>query len=128
LATENKKGALLVTNKTELGPLAPLSAPEILKRLRGTKITPDPELKQHHVDFSEEFKADGTWVTHRSERGPVVRTGKWAVRNDEICVQVAAGKPQCRKIWVHVPSGKIALTDVGSSIGTILVMTTSQIQ
>jgi hypothetical protein len=126
LITHHKRKALLVSKKTKQGPLTRFNSPEILERLRGNKITPDPEIRQHYVDFTEEFLPDGTWVTHRTERGPIVRTGKWEVRNNEVCVSLSTGKSQCRKVWVHLSSGKIALTDVGSRIGTIIVMAVSQ--
>lgn len=87
----------------------------------------DRSVEQVSLDFTEDFLADGRWIAHRTERGPVVKTGTWNVSSDQLCVAVNGEANRCRHVWLDVSSGKIAMSDIGSSFEDIIIMTVSSL-
>ena len=96
--------------------LEKLDASGIQARLIGRSLSPDPDAGQNYIGFAEEFHADGRWVTERTERAVVTRTGTWRIVADRICITFPGRGEICREAWLDPATGRIVMRDVGSSV------------
>ena len=107
--------------------LARLGNDQIAARLAGHTIMPDRQVNQHSFEFAEEFLPDGSWRIRRTERVLTTKTGTWRVVEGAVCVATSNAEPICRSVWVDA-EGRIAMRDMFSPLGTILIMSVTQLR
>lgn len=98
------------------GPKHPVSLrqAEIRKALTGKLVSYSPP-GWADAGVHEEYHSNGTWRGIRYGRGPIPFSGRWSIRNDQLCVQadketIAVRFPsgqRCRHVWRDEATGRL---------------------
>ena len=76
---------------------------DIRARLAGMEITDG-------VHWAEQYMRDGTYKAFSMGKP---HTGKWYVRNSELCLVVGKAEPECKEVWVCGQQGRVSRGNVG---------------
>ena len=85
-------------------PFVKLTPAQIKARLTGMEITDG-------VHWAEQYMSDGTFKVFSMG---TARTGKWYVRNGELCLQAGKAEAECKEVWLS--RAKVELRVPGSAL------------
>jgi hypothetical protein len=102
---------LVASNSLPAEALNRLSGSQIRARLAGMELT-------DKVHWREAYLRDGSFVSRSMGR---VRTGKWRVENDELCVELAdRSESGCYEVWLTGTKVELRPPGVGSVVDGVL--------
>lgn len=122
-------GTLLLLALALAGPspqLQQLTAGEIGAALRGKLVSYEPP-GSADMGVHEEYHPDGRWAGIRYGRGPMPFSGRWQVRNGQLCVRAGqglTGEPWkrgwvCRKVWRDARSRRLHMKHMTLDTGPL---------